>query len=278
MMDTLKRCAHNSKFVVSLAILIPLAFIAIFGPSFIRHDPREMNTKEILKPMSASYPLGTDEFGRSIASRLIVGIRPSITVAIVGTIIALISGTIIGVTGAYVGGRMGNALMRAVEIILCFPPILLAMMVVGLWGAGIKNLTIAVGILYTPHFARLSFAATLQIKKLEFVESDISIGSSSLRVMAKSIIPNIFSPIMIQISLTIANAILLESGLSFLGLGVQPPDPSWGQMIGDAKNYLSVNIMYMVWPALLLSLMILATNLLGDALRDVLDPKLKDGF
>jgi peptide/nickel transport system permease protein len=273
-MDTLKRCIRNAKFVVSLAILIPLASLAIFGPCFIRNDPRAMNTKEILKPASEKYPLGTDEFGRSIASRLVMGIRPSLGVALLGTAIALTVGLAVGVIGAYIGGRPGGFLMRAIEVILCFPPILLAMIVVGLWGPGVRNLTIAVGILYSPHFARLAYASTLQIRGAEFVENDISIGSSPLRVMVRSILPNIMSPIMIQVSLTIANAILIESGLSFLGLGVQPPDPSWGQMIGDAKNYLSVNLMYMVYPAFLLSLLIIAVNLFGDALRDILDPKL----
>lgn len=273
----MSRYSRNGKLVISASILLPVLLLAAFGPLFAPHDPLEMNTRRILEKSSPEFPLGTDEYGRCIASRLIIGVRPSLFVAVTGTALALAAGTALGASSAYIGGKLGSLAMRAVEVVLCFPPILLAMLVASLWGAGISELAFVVGLLYAPHFARVTHASTLRIRRMEFIESEIAIGSSAIRVLGIAVLPNILSPIIIQASLTMANAILLESGLSFLGLGVQPPAPSWGQMIGDSRNYLGVNAMYTVWPALFLSLTILATNLLGDALRDLLDPRLKGG-
>lgn len=268
----------NKKFVISFLILVPLLILIIFGNFLIPNDPLTMNNSMILKGSSAQYPLGTDEFGRCIFSRLILGIRPSILVALMATFCAFLIGTTIGILSGYENGPIGNIAMRTVEVILSFPPILLAMLIVGLFGAGTRNLIIIIGILYTPHFARIAYSNTLKLRKMEFVESEISIGSSVPSVLLKTIFPNLVASLTIQASLTISNSILLESGLSFLGLGVQPPDPSLGQMIGDAKTYITFNYMYLVWPSLFLLLMILATNLLGDSLRDILDPKLKSNI
>lgn len=261
-----------------MVILVPMLLIMVFGPLIAPHDPLEMHTSNTFASSSAEFPFGTDEYGRCIFSRLLYGVRPSMEVALFGTAGAFVIGSLLGVIAGYIGGKPGNAIMRVVEIILCFPSILLAMMVVCLWGAGVTNLTIVVTILYTPHFARIANSSTLKVRKLEYVENEVSIGASSGQVLAKTIFPNILSPLIIQASLTISNAILLESGLSFLGLGVQPPTPSWGQMIGDARGFLNVSIMYTVWPSLFLCLTILAANLIGDALRDILDPTLKESF
>ncbi|MCI1953268.1 MAG: ABC transporter permease [Clostridiales bacterium] len=277
-MNTIKRCFRNKKFVFSLIILLPMIFIALFGSSIAPHDPLEMHTTNTLAAASAQFPMGTDEYGRCIFSRLLYGIRPSLTVSLLGTLGAFLIGSFCGLVAGYIGGKAGNAIMRTVETILCFPAILLAMMVVCLFGAGVQNLTIVVAILYIPHFARIANSSTIKVKKMEYVENDISVGQTTPKILIGTIFRNIFSPLIIQISLTISSAILLESGLSFLGLGVQPPEPSWGQMIGDAKAYLSVNMMYMLWPALFLCLTILAVNLMGDALRDIFDPKLQDSF
>ncbi len=266
----------NKKFIFSLLILIPLFLVVVFGKYIVPNDPLVMDTGNPLKNPSMQYPLGTDEYGRCIFSRLILGILPSVTVALLGTAIAFVSGTLLGIIAGYVSGKTGSIIMRFIDVILCFPPILLAMMIAGLWGAGLLNLIIVVGILYLPHFCRLAYSSALKTSKMEYVENDVSIGAGTARILLKAIIPNILSPLIIQISTTVSNAILLESGLSFLGLGVQPPKPSWGLMIGTAKDYISVNPMYLMWPALCLCLTILAINLLGDALRDILDPKLNE--
>ena len=277
-MDFMKRCLKNPKFVFSLVVLAVIVFVMLFGPILAPHDPLEMNTSNTFAQSSREFPLGTDEYGRCILSRLLYGIRPSMEVALLGTLGAFAAGSLIGIVAGYAGGRLGSAMMRAVEVILCFPSILLAMLVVCLWGSGVRNLTVVVALLYTPHFARIANSSTLKVRKMEYVENEVSIGASPARVLGGTVFPNVLSPLIIQVSITISNAILLESGLSFLGLGVLPPQPSWGQMIGDARGFLSVSVMYTVWPSLFLCLTILAANLMGDALRDILDPKLKDSF
>lgn len=268
----------DPRFSISFIVIVALLLIGVFGKYFAPNDPLEMNTTYILQDSSEEYPLGTDEYGRCIYSRLLVGLRPSLTVALVGTLIAFVGGSILGVIGGYFGKVIGQLIMRFMDIILSFPSILLAMMVVGMFGGGVRNLVIIVGILYLPHFTRIAYSSTLKVAKMEYVESELSIGASTARIMSKSIFPNVLSPLVIQVSLTMSNSILLESGLSFLGLGVKPPDPSWGQMIGIARSYIAMQPMYIFWPALFLSIMILSMNMIGDALRDKLDPKLRDSL
>ena len=273
-----RRCFGNKKFIFSTVVLVPILLLALLGPAIAPHDPLEMDTRNRFAESSSDYPMGTDEYGRCIFSRLLYGIRPSLQVALTGTFLAFAAGSALGIVAGYTGGKLGAAIMRAMEAVLCFPSILLAMAVVALWGAGVQNLIVVVAILYTPHFARIAGASTLKVSHMEYVESEISIGARTPRVLGRIVFPNVLSPLIIQVSLTVSSAILLESGLSFLGLGVQPPQPSWGQMIGDARAFLTVNAMYIFWPSLFLCLTILAVNLMGDALRDILDPKLKESF
>jgi peptide/nickel transport system permease protein len=277
-MKVLKQCMRNPKFVLSAVVLIPLLFMALFGSFFISHDPLEIEYMNTLAMPSAEYPMGTDEYGRCIACRLVVGLQPTMIVAFGGAVIAMIAGSLLGLLAGYINDKAGNLIMRIVDIILCFPAILLAMMVVGFWGSGIVNLVAVVGILYTPHFCRIAYSSTRKLRKMEYVESQQLLGASTFRILVGTLLPNIVSSLIIQFSLTVSSGILLESGLSFLGLGVTPPTPSWGQMIGDARSYIATNGQYMFWPSLLLCLTILSTNLMGDALRDVLDPKLKKSF
>lgn len=274
----LKRCLGNRTFVISVIMLLPFLFIALFGSLLITHDPLALDTSNILQPPSGEHILGTDEYGRDIYSRLILGIRPTLIIALGATGFAFFMGLIIGVVAGYCGGATEELLMRLADLVLCFPPILLALMIVAFWGSGVGILIFIIGILYTPHFARITYSSTIQVKNLEYIESEKSLGASNLRILIKGIIPNIMSPLIIQISLTIASAILLESGLSFLGVGILPPAPSWGQMIGASKGYIKLAPTYTLWPSLCLCLTILATNLLGDSLRDILDPKLNEKF
>ena len=276
-MNVLKQCIRNKKFLLSAVILVPLLFVALFGNFLISHDPLEIHYTQTLDAPSAEYPMGTDEYGRCIACRLIVGLQPTMIVAFGGTVIAMVAGSLLGLLAGYIKDAWGNAIMRVVDIILCFPSILLAMLVVGFWGSGMLNLVIVVGILYTPHFCRIAYSSTRKLRRVEYVESQQLLGASTFRILVKTLLPNIVSSLIIQFSLTVSSGILLESGLSFLGLGVEPPNPSWGQMIGDARGYIATNGQYMFWPSLFLCLTILSTNLMGDALRDVLDPKEVEG-
>jgi len=219
--------------------------------------------------------LGTDEFGRDILSRIIYGARPTLTVAVGASSLALVLGSLAGLVAGFYRGLLDQVLMRSLDTLLSFPPILLAMLVVGFLGPGVRNLVLVIGILFVPTFARLAYAETLRVKELEYVAAAGALGATSQRLLVQHILPNITAPLIVQFSLAMAAAILLESGLSFLGLGVVPPESSWGLMIAGARGYMAQAPNSMLWPALVIATTILAINVAGDALRDVLDPRLR---
>jgi peptide/nickel transport system permease protein len=268
--------ARNPRLLISGGILLIVVVIALLAPFIAPYDPVEINSQEILKPSSSSYFLGTDQFGRDIFSRLLYGAQPSLETALGSTLIALVLGTILGMIAGHFRGIIEQLIMRVIDVVLTFPPILLAMMVVGFIGGGVRNLIIIIGIVYIPTFARLAYASTIQVSEMEYFTAAHCIGVKDLRLISHYILPNILSPIIVQASLTFAASILLESGLSFLGLGVTPPTPSWGLMIGDARGYLFKSPMYVVWPSLVIATTILSVNIFGDALRDILDPRLRN--
>ena len=262
--------------LASLVVIAAVVVVAIIGPAIAPWDPLAINQDNVNQGSSSAHLLGTDEFGRDILSRLLVGIRPTVVVALVSTTIASLLGTALGIVGAYGNRIAGFFIMRSVDIMLSFPAILLALLAVGFWQSGVLSLSIVIGVIFIPHFARVAQSATLQVLGQEFVEAEHAMGARYPRVVFRAILPNILAPLVVQATLTIAAAILLESGLSFLGLGIVPPEPSWGQMIGTARGYLAQNPMYVVWPSLCLALTVLAVNILGDALRDHLDPRLRN--
>lgn len=262
--------------ILSALIVAAILMIALLGPLMAPQDPFAINQNAVNQGSSAEHLLGTDEFGRDLLSRLLIGIRPTILVAVISTLIAAVGGTVLGILGAYSRPAIAFFIMRGVDIMLSFPAILLALLAVGFWRSGVVSLSVVIGIIYIPQFARVAQSATLQVIRQEYVEAEHAMGARYLRVVWRAILPNILSPLVVQVTLTVAAAILLESGLSFLGLGIVPPEPSWGQMIGTARGYLGQNPMYVVWPSLCLALTVLAINILGDALRDLLDPRLRE--
>lgn len=271
----LRRMAVRPTILLSTAILVLILLIAVFGPALAPYDPFQLNHTMVNQGSSALHWLGTDEFGRDILSRLLIGIRPTLLVALCGTAIAMSIGTMLGIAAAYGPALVGFLVMRSTDILLSFPPILLGLLAVGFWESSVLSLIVVTGAIYVPHFVRVSHSAALVVLGQEYVEAEHSMGAGPLRVVFTVLLPNILSPLVVQATLTIAAAILLESGLSFLGLGILPPEPSWGQMIGIARGYLNQNPMYIVWPSLCLALTVLAINILGDALRDLLDPRLR---
>ena len=261
--------------LVSGSIILVIVLIAIFAPVLARYDPLKIDPLRVLQPPSSQNPLGTDEFGRDVLSRLIYGAQPSLIVAVGATTLALLIGVFLGVIAGFFRGWIEQILMRLVDALLCFPPILLAMVVVGLLGPGVTNLVIVIGILYSTTFARLAYASTIQVRAMEYVTVAVAVGVGNRGLIWRHILPNILSPLIVQASLTAAATILLESGLSFLGLGVVPPTPSWGLIIGAARNYMYQSPLYVLWPSLLIAGIVLAINTFGDTLRDFLDPRLR---
>lgn len=266
---------RNPRLIVTALGIVLIALLGLIGPTIAPFNPTRLDTQAILESSSGQHLLGTDEFGRDILSRLLHGIRPSLVVASAATLLAALAGVTMGVLSGYMRGAIEQLFMRSVDVLLTFPPILLAILIVGFLGPGIANLTVVIGILFAPTFARLAYASTLQVRQMEFVQASITVGASHTRLILKHILPNILSPLIVQMSLSVAASILLESGLSYLGLGIVPPTPSLGLMIADARGFLYMAPMYAVWPSLLIALIVLNINTFGDALRDELDPHLR---
>jgi peptide/nickel transport system permease protein len=254
-----------------------LLVAALAAPLLSRADPNALNPRAKAQPPSLAHPLGTDEFGRDLLSRLLRGARITLLVGLSSVGVAASLGTLLGSVAAYTRGPVETGIMRVMDGLLCFPPILLGIFVVTFLGPSLRNLILVIGVLYVPRFARVVHASTLAVRELEYVEGARALGASAVRVVGRAILPNIVAPILVQASLAAGHAILLESGLSFLGLGPPPPTPSWGRMVEQSGRFMQLSALPLLWPSAAISLTVLAFNLLGDGLRDLLDPRLRRG-
>jgi peptide/nickel transport system permease protein len=255
------------------AIVAAIVGVALAAPVLLLPDPVKMEVSMRLMPPSAAHMLGQDEYGRDVLSRIVWGARASLSVAFLSAVFAGVIGTTLGLFGGYLRGLVEILTVRPMEAIVCFPPILLALLVVTLMGPGAATLVIVLTILYAPGYARVAFAATLLTSGLDYVTAQEALGAKPLRILARTILPNVAPPLLVQFSLTVAAALVLESGLSFLGLGVVPPAPSWGLMIRGARSTMEQAPWLLLWPCLALAGTILTFNLLCDRLRDALDPR-----
>lgn len=271
----MQRLLRNPRVLIFGGYLVLLALVAVFAPQLAPHDPVVPDPGAVLQGPSANHWLGTDNFGQDILSRLIYGARVSLTVSFAAVALAAVAGTLIGMFAGYIGGWAENLIMRLMDVILTLPPILLALFIVSFMSRSLINLIWVIGLLYTPRFARVAHGATLGVKALEYVQAGQAMGARMGRILIKSVLPNITAPLLVQASLGMGHALLLESGLSFLGMGPPPPTPTWGRMIEAAVRFMQLNPHTVIWPSVAISLTVVALNILGDALRDVLDPKLK---
>ena len=250
--------------IVAIALAVPLLPLP---------DPTGMDVAARLSPPSALHLLGQDEYGRDVLSRILWGARTSLFVAALAAAAAALAGILLGLLGGYFRGLVELVTLRFAEIILCFPPLLLALLVVTLMGPGAATLVVALAFLYAPGFARVCFAETLAVRALDFVTAQEALGARANRILARTILPNVAPTLLVQFSLTVAAALVLESGLSFLGLGVVPPAPSWGLMIRGARSTMEQAPWLLLWPCLALSGAVIALNVLCDRLRDAFDPR-----
>ncbi len=260
---------------VAFGYVVAVLVVVVAAPVFAPHDPLQQDVSlRLLPPGTEGYLLGTDELGRDILSRLMYGARVELLIALGATLLAMVLGTLVGLAGGYFGGLVEVLTMRVgVDVLLAFPPIILALLAVTLRGPGAGTLIIAMGVLFAPTFARITYGQTISVKRLEYVEAATAFGAPTTTRMFQVVLPNVSAPIIVQFSLTIANAVLLESGLSYLGLGVVPPTPSWGSMVAQGQRYLATEPHALLVPGAVIVLTILAFGLLGDALRQWLDPK-----
>lgn len=255
------------------ALLGVVVLLAILGPLLPLPDPNATKMQLRFAPPSLSAVLGNDEFGRSVLSRIIWGTRVSLLVAISSALIACVIGTTLGMLAAYLRGIVETAIMRLMDVLLCLPALLLAMLFVTLYGGGIKALVPIMALVFVPGFTRVAYSGALVVRSQEYVEAARAIGASHVRVIFRTILPNISAPMLVQVSLAAASAVTLESGLSFLGLGIVPPEASLGMMIGAARATMSYAPLLLLWPCLMLTFVVLVLNAVCDALRDLLDPR-----
>lgn len=268
-----KRLLRNKAFVFGGSIVIVFLLLAFFPQLFTHYNPIEKNLDARLLPPSAAHWFGTDDLGRDICARIIYGAQVSLRVGLLSVGIALIVGSLIGVVAGYFGGMVGEVLMRGIDIILAFPSILLAILIVAILGPGLNNAMIAIGIVNVPLYARLLRSTTLQVRNQEFIEASHAMGASHTRIIAFHILPNCLSPLIVQATLGIGAAILETAGLSFLGLGAQPPTPEWGTMLSNAKDFIRTAPWTLTFPGLAIMGVVVAFNLMGDGLRDLFDPR-----
>ncbi len=255
-------------------IVAAYVLLAAGAPVLAPADPFQMAPQTLLAPPSRAHPCGTDQFGRDVLSRLLYGARISLGVAFASTAFALGAGGTAGMLAGYAGGALDHVLMRAMDVIFAFPAVLLALAIMAVAGTTVGTVVVAIGIVYTPQFARVSRAGVLAVRGLEYVEAAGALGATPARVLVRHVLPNITAPLTVQTSLTLSLAILTESALSFLGLGTQPPTPSWGNMLAEARRVMVTAPWTAVAPGAAIALVVLGFNLLGDGLRDWLDPRL----
>ncbi|WP_327037808.1 ABC transporter permease [Micromonospora maris] len=264
---------HDPLALTGTAVLVLLVVVGVAGPWLAPAGVNDVDVDRMLQAPSWAHPFGTDELGRDVLSRVMVAARVSLQVGAVSVGIALVAGVTLGLLAGYYRGWLDNLLMRCMDVLFAFPVLLLAVAIVAVLGPGLLTAMIAIGVVYTPIFARVTRAGVLSVREQVFVRAAVSIGASDLRIMRRHVLPNIAAPLIVQTSLSLAFAILSEAALSFLGLGVQPPAPAWGRMLYDGRGFVTDAWWLGVFPGAAIFCTVLAFNLVGDALRDVLDPR-----
>lgn len=265
--------ASNPITVAAAVVLVAVIAVALLAPWIAPYGVNQVEVANALSAPSLAHPFGTDELGRDVLSRVMIAAGVSIQVAVVSVLIAFAVGVPIGVISGYVGGWVDTVLMRIVDVMFAFPVLLLALAIVAILEPGLSTTMLAIGIVYTPIFARVARASTLSVRTEPFVQVAQTMGTPAPRILIRNVFPNITGPLIVQTSLSLAFAILSEAALSFLGLGIQPPAPSWGGMLYAAQGFVGQAWWMSVFPGAAIFLTVLACNLLGDGLRDVLDPK-----
>jgi len=262
-------------FVVGFGIVLCMSLAALFAPWLAPHDPTALHLDSLLMPPGVDFPLGTDALGRDVLSRLLYGARVSLWVGFVAVGIALCIGVSLGLVAGFFGGLVDELVMRAVDVMLCFPSFFLILAVIAFLEPSLGNIMVVIGLTSWMGVARLVRAESLSLRSREFVDAARLAGTSVVRLLLRHILPNALAPVLVSATLGIAGAILIESSLSFLGLGVQPPNPSWGNMLLEGKDVLEIAPWMSVYPGLAILVTVLGYNLLGETLRDMLDPRLK---
>jgi peptide/nickel transport system permease protein len=274
--DVVRMFRRSHAAVFGLGLVVALAVAAVMAPLLTRHDPNEVDTtRRLARPLSPGHPLGTDEFGRDMTARLLHGARISLTVGLAATALAAVAGSLCGLLAGLGGGWIDHAIMRSIDTLMAFPYFLLAIAIIAALGPGLVNGMIAVAVVNIPFYGRIVRGTVLAVRETEYVQAARALGVSELRLALKHVLRNCLAPIIVAVTLNVGGMITALAGLSFLGLGVQPPVSDWGSMLSSSRQYINVAPHVAALPGLAIFLAVLGFNLLGDGLRDALDPRLR---
>ncbi|MFC7132812.1 MULTISPECIES: ABC transporter permease [Salinibaculum] len=263
----------NRRILIGLAFLVPIVLVAILGESVAPYDPTATHVADRFAGPGGKFLLGTDHLGRDLLSRVILGGRTSLLLGFGATALALVLGVPIGLMAGYAKGRVDEVLMRVMDIIMSVPTLLLGLLILVVLPSNILNVVMAIGVVYAPRIARVTRSATLSVSEEEYVMAAKARGESNTYILFREILPNVTGPIVVEGSVRVGYAIMIGTSLSFLGLGAGPPNPDWGFMISTARDYIYQTPWFLIWPSVALLITVMATNLIGDGLRDVLDPR-----
>jgi len=274
-MVELRPALRNRLVVFGAGIVAVIVVLAAFASVVTPYDPTEMRVVDALRAPSAAHPFGTDRFGRDVLSRTIHGSRIALGVALSSITLAFVLGTLLGVIGGYAGGWPDLAIGRTMDVLFSFPTLILAIGIAAMLGPGLDNAALAIAVVYAPLFSRVARGPVIAERAKDYVSAALALGAGPLRMAFRHILPNVMAPLIVQVSIGLAYAILTEAALSYLGLGTQPPAPSWGTMLNEGRTYLETAPWMSVFPGVAIMLAVLGFNLLGDGLREVLDPQLR---
>ncbi|KNZ69034.1 binding-protein-dependent transport system inner membrane protein [Thermincola ferriacetica] len=274
--DVFKRLIRSKSALTGLILVAVFLLVALCAPLIAPYDPiTDSDLVKRLEAPSSEHIMGRDSQGRDIFSRIIYGARISVQIGVISVSFSLVLGVVLGAIAGFYGKWLDGLIMRLMDILLAFPSVLLAIAITAVLGPELRNAMIAIGVVYTPHFARIVRSTVLSVKTTEYIEAARAIGCSDLRIILRHVLPNCMAPIIVQTTLSIGTAILDAAALSFLGLGAQPPTPEWGAMLSDGRSYIQRAPHVMIFPGMAIMFVVLGFNLLGDGLRDALDPRLK---
>ncbi|WP_439579618.1 ABC transporter permease [Elioraea sp.] len=273
MADLVRRLLRTPQGAVGLALVALVLVIALAGPALAPYSPEALSPLRRYRPPGPEFWLGTDQLGRDILSRLLAGARATVLLAMLATVLGTLAGALIGTTSAYLGGRIDEAVMRTVDAVMALPSLLLALLIVSVLGRGAENAVLAIAVAFTPGMARITRSVALAVRRQDYVSAAIARGEGTAYIVLREMLPNVIAPIVVEMSIRVAFAVMLFATLSFLGLGAQPPASEWGLMVSEARRFMHLSPWMILWPALAIALVAIGFNLLGDGLRDALNPR-----
>ena len=274
MPELLKRLLRSPQGALGLAIVGLIVLVAVCGPWLAPHDPETMAPRLRYRPPGPGFLLGTDQYGRDILSRLLVGARATVFLAVLATGMGTLAGALIGTTSAFLGGRADEAIMRTVDAILAIPSLLFALLIVNLLGKSSVSAVAAIAVAFTPGMARVTRSVALAVRQQDYINAAIARGERGGYIVVREMLPNVVAPVVVETTIRVAFAVMLFATLSFLGLGAQPPSSEWGLMVAEARRFMNLSAWMIVWPSLAVALVAIGFNLLGDGLRDALNPRI----